>query len=75
MQKNACRLSKQTSLLTSSKRAFGSGAIVKADGNHKFLHASVSRKTMALDGLKPSAPVVIGLENTWRHHNDIKLSK
>ena len=62
------------SLFNTSRRCFGAAAIVKADGNHKFLHATVNRRTMMLDGLKPSAPVVIGLENTWRHHNDVKLS-
>ena len=77
MQMNSFRLQKQAyaSLFTTARRSFGAGAIVKADGNHKFLHASVDRRTMALDCLKPSAPAVIGLENTWRHHNDIKLSK
>jgi hypothetical protein len=35
------------------KRNFG--AIVKADPSHKFIHASVNKKTMALDGMKGSS--------------------
>ena len=64
----------QTSLLFNTSRR-SLGAIVKADGDHKFLHPSLNKKTMILDGLKPVAPQVIVLENQFRHLNDLPFTQ
>ncbi len=56
-------------------RAFGGGgAIVKADGGHKFV-APCNKKTIAFDRLKPSANMVHEVTNPYRHQNDLPLLK
>ena len=60
-------------LLGSSQRAFG-GAIVKADGSHKFI-APCNKKTLALDGLRPTANQTHEINNPYRHQNDLPLWK
>ena len=69
---------KTSPLLVSSLplRAFGGGAheIVKADGDHKFI-AACNKKTMVLDGLKPTSNLVHEISNPFRHQNDLPLYK
>jgi hypothetical protein len=60
-------------LLVPSRRNFG-GAIVKAEGGHKFV-APCNKKTIAFDGLKPSSNVVVEINNPYRHQNDLPLLK
>ena len=58
-------------LMTQPIRSFG-GAIVKADGSHKFI-APVNRKTMAFDGMQATSATGIELDNPYRHHNDLPM--
>jgi len=46
--------------------------VVKVDPNHKFI-ASTEKKFLFFNGLKPTAPAIIELENPYRHHNDLPL--
>ena len=47
-----------------STRSFG--AIVKADGDHKFV-ATSNKKTIVFDGLKPTSNLVHAISNNYRH--------
>ena len=59
-----------------ARRCFGGGghAIVKADGNHAFV-APCNKKTIAFDGLKPTANQVHEISNPYRHQNDLPMLK
>ena len=59
-------------IMRSSIRSFG--AIVKADGDHKFL-APCNKKTLVFDGLIPTNNMVHEITNNYRHHNDLPLIK
>lgn len=62
----------RTMMRPSATRSFG--AIVKADGDHKFL-APCNKKTLFFDGLTPTNNVVHEITNNYRHHNDLPLIK
>ena len=62
-----------SSLLMMPTRAFG-GAIVKADGDHKFI-APCNKKTIVFDGLAPTENLLHTLSNPYRHQNDLPLYK
>ena len=56
-------------------RSFGGGgAIVKADGSHKFI-APCNKKTFYFDNMKPTANWTHEVTNHFRHHNDLPLIK
>ena len=46
--------------------------VVKADPNHKFI-AETNKRFLFFNGLKPTAPATLELENPYRHHNDLPL--
>ena len=50
------------------------GAVVKADGNHKFV-AACNKKTIVFEGLKPTSNMTVELSNQFRHQNDLPLTK
>ena len=59
-------------LMRSSQRNFG--AIVKADGDHKFI-ANCNKKTIVFDGLAPTNNLEHAISNNYRHQNDLPLIK
>ena len=59
-------------MMQPSTRNFG--AIVKADGEHKFV-APCDKKMIAFEGLKATGNFTISLNNQFRHQNDITLFK
>jgi hypothetical protein len=46
--------------------------VVKAEPDHKFI-ATQDKRFLFFDGLKPTEPVTIEIENPFRHHNDLPL--
>ena len=48
------------------------GAVVKADGSHKFIQP-VDKKFIAFEGLKGTSTANVALDNSYRHHNNLPL--
>lgn len=50
--------------------------IEKPSLDHKFLaESNANKKFIVFNGLQPTESGVVALENLYRHHNDLKLSK
>ena len=54
-------------LAQQNTRSFG--AIVKADGDHKFI-ASTDKKYLAFNGMRATSNQMISLDNHYRHQNN-----
>ena len=59
-------------MVTNQVRGFG-GAIVKADGDHKFI-APCNKKMVAFTGMQATSPTMIELDNPYRHLKDLPLN-